>query len=33
MTLHEAFMQVVIIVWLIPALAVLNSFRGPKDHA
>jgi hypothetical protein len=30
MTLREAFVQIVIIVWLIPALAVINSFRGPE---
>jgi hypothetical protein len=30
MTLRVAFIQFAIIVWLIPALAVLNAFRGPE---
>ena len=31
MTMGEAFIQFVIILWLIPALAVLNSFRGREE--
>jgi hypothetical protein len=30
-SIHEAFVQLVIIVWLIPALHVLNSAPKKKD--
>jgi hypothetical protein len=30
MTIRAAFIQIVIILWLIPPLAVLNAFRGPE---
>jgi hypothetical protein len=33
MTIREAFVQFVIIAWLIPALAALNSFRGRESKS
>jgi hypothetical protein len=32
-TIREAFIQLVIILWLIPALSALNSFRGREPGA
>jgi hypothetical protein len=32
MTIRAAFIQIVIILWLIPPLAVLNAFRGQEKE-
>lgn len=32
MPLRDAFVQIAIIAWLIPALAVLNDYRGKSDR-